>query len=149
MGVRARKLVEIIIPYMRVVCFVFIFFIVFTFFVAYNINYAANQSGISEDYSIYFLCLFGLLEINGSVIWPWECQLGSSASASVSLAMLKGFALSCLGVLVAFNWLSWSVIKHWAILLSTILGLVWTRDRLLLTKLWDLVYSVDNSLFAA
>jgi len=53
-----------------------------------------------------------------------------------------------LGVLVAFNWLSWSVIKHWAILLSTILGLVWTRDRLLLTKLWDLVYSVDNSLFA-
>jgi len=107
MAIRLRKIVDVIIPYIRLLLFVFIFFMVFAFFIAYVINNAANEGNITSGYEQYFTCLAG-----GTFTPVTECQLSSDVS-NFSLVMLKGFALSCLGLLLFGTFLSWAILKHW------------------------------------
>ena len=107
MAIRLRKIVDVIIPYIRLLLFVLIFFMVFAFFIAYVINNAANEGNITSGYEQYFTCLAGSTYTQVS-----NCQLSGDVS-NFSLVMLKGFALSCLGLLLFGTFLSWAIFKHW------------------------------------
>ena len=120
MAIRLRKIVDVIIPYIRLLLFVFIFFMVFAFFIAYVINNAANEGNITSGYEQYFTCLAG-----GTFTPVTECQLSSDVS-NFSLVMLKGFALSCLGLLLFGTFLSWAILKHWIALFKAF-GLLFIR----------------------
>lgn len=107
LAIKLRKVKDVIVPYIRILFFVFIFFMVFGFFTAYVINDAANHASIASGYEQYYDCL------SGDTYTPvQDCQLSDSVS-NIDLVMLKGFAVSCLGLLLFFNFLSWELLVHW------------------------------------
>ena len=121
------------VPYTRVIIFIFIFFLVISLFVAYVINNAANESTITTGYELYYECITG-----ASYTPPDECTLDSSVS-SYPLVMLKGFAVSCLGFLLFFNFMSWTVLKHWGKIFVGIFEVLRKRNKKALEHLFSLV----------
>jgi len=132
-AIRLKKLREVVVPYVRLLFFILIFFIVFTFFIAYNINEAANQSTITDGYSAYLECLsFGTQTVVS------ECSLSSDVT-NFPLVILKGLALSCLGALLFFNFLSWALIKQWYLVFKGIYKLARNTDMQRLKMLLHLI----------
>ena len=139
---RVRKLKVVLIPYIRLLLFVFEFFLVFALFCAYVINNAANNGTITSGYEAYYQCLSGATPTPVS-----ECQLSTDVS-NFPLVMLKGFALSCLGVLLFFTFMSWSLIRHWWRLFWALGRALWTRQKGDFGTLWNLVAHVEQTTLA-
>ena len=132
-AIHLRKVKDVIIPYIRMLLFIFVFFLVFTLFCAYVINNAANEGTISSGYESYYQCL------SGATPTPVDqCQLSSDVS-NYSLVMLKGFALSCLGLLLFFTFLSWQLFYHWYKIFRALFRIVYRRDKASLMKFVYLV----------
>ena len=123
LAIRLRKIKEVIIPYVRMLLFVFNFFLVFALFCAYIINNAANAGTITNGYEAYYLCLSGSTPTPTS-----DCQLDGDVS-NYPLVMLKGFAISCLGLLLFFTFLSWRLFYHWFKLFKAIFLVFQKRDK--------------------
>ena len=134
-AINLRKIKDVIIPYIRMLLFIFVFFLVFTLFCAYVINNAANEGTITSGYESYYQCLSGATSTPVD-----ECQLSSDVS-NYSLVMLKGFALSCLGLLLFFTFLSWQLFYHWYKIFKAIFRLLYRRDKASLMKFVYLVGS--------
>ena len=111
-AIKVRKLKAVVVPYIRILLFVFIFFLVFAFFIAYVINNAANEGSVTEGYDAYYTCLSGGETYNTLPVSPSTCQLSDSVS-NYNLVMLKAFAVSCVGVLLSLTFFSWELIRHW------------------------------------
>ena len=110
LSIKIRKFPKVVLLNVRILFFIFIYFMVFAFFIAYIINDTANSSNISTAYEEYFTCLTGY-----SYTPPADCSLSGDA-VNIPLVMLKGFAVSSLGVLLFVNFLSWDLIKQWYLL---------------------------------
>ena len=124
LAVQLRKFKEVVIPYLRLLFFVFIYFLVFCLFLAWEINDGANESNIVSGYEAYFNCLAGL-------VWPPSnapCVLSDTVS-NYNLVMLKGFAVSCLGFLIFFNFISWGVVKQLGYICIALFHFLKTRDK--------------------
>ena len=98
-----RKMKNLIYLYVRLLIFVLLYLILFVFISVYNIQYSSNSSEINSGYEAYYQCL--LFQAN-------DCSLSDSIT-NYNLVMLKGFAISSLGVLLFFLFLSWDVILFW------------------------------------
>lgn len=147
MAIRLRKIVDVVVPYLRLLFFVFIYFMVFTFFIAYVINNAAHESDITEGYQNYYTCLSGT-----TFTQIGDCHLSDNVS-NFPLVILKGFALSILGLMLFFNFLSWPLIYHWYKLGKALFFdfLVKRRDKDGMTKVMNMmvresVYTTSSSL---
>ena len=132
-AIRLRKIAEVVVPYTRVIIFIFIFFLVISLFVAYVINNAANESTITSGYELYYECISGT-----TFTPPSQCALDSNVS-SYPLVMLKGFAASCLGFLLFFNFMSWTVLKHWGNIFVGIFEVLRKRNKKALEHLFSIV----------
>jgi len=121
---RVRKFKEALVPYIRLLLFVFSYFLVLTLFSAYTINNSANSDKISSGYASYYQCLSGTTFTPAS-----QCELDSDVS-NYPLVMLRGFALSILGTLLFFIFF-WSpqLLVHWYRIGKAIWKFVVTRDR--------------------
>jgi len=122
MAIKVRKFPTVLLVHIRVLFFILIYFMIFSFFLAYIINDGANNSTIASAYESYFTCLTGY-----SYTPQADCALSDSAT-NISLVMLKGFAVSCLGVLLFINFLSWDLIKQWYVLAAGVFLALRDRD---------------------
>jgi len=99
-----RKVKKMIWLYLRLTIFILLYLILFVFIFAYNINFAANSSNINSAYEAYYECL---------LYGEPNCSLSDSITG-YNLVMLKGFAISSLGVLLFCLFvISWDVIRFW------------------------------------
>ena len=146
-AVKARKLKNIILPYMRVLLFIFEFLLIFGLFVAYHIHYSVNASDIYYSYGEYYACLSGVNAAANSLFAdPSDC---SPVSVSPSLVMMQSFAISCFGLLLFFTFTSWDTVRHWGALFATVAAVIWRRNKLDLLKLWNLVGTSEVTLSPA
>jgi len=132
LAIKLRKMTSVIIPYSRVLLFVCIFFMVYSFFIAYVINNAANEGEITSGYEAYYECL---PQLPGA---PPVCSLSDNVS-NFPLVILKGFAISCLGGLLFFTFLSWQMVAHWWKILRAIFLVLKERRRQEAVGLFHLV----------
>jgi len=117
-------------PYLRVLLFIFSIFLVVTLFSVYCINNAANASTINSGYQQYYACI-GTSAVSGTI-----CELDSNV-ANYSLVMLKGFAISVLGVLLFFIFTSPQLFVHWFHVFQAIYRLMRERDKAAVMNLWQ------------
>jgi len=112
--VTLKKLTTLIILYLRLCIFILLFLFLFIVIFAYNIQVAANQSTINTGYSVYYQCL----------IYAGNCSLDDSVS-NYNLVMLKGFAISSLGVfLFIIFFFSWDSLKfYYGVIKMVVLGI--------------------------
>ena len=124
-----RKVKKLLLLYVRLSIFIFLYLILFVFITAYNIQYATNNSNINDGYESYYQCLlFG--EPN--------CSLSDSI-ANYNLVMLKGFAISSLGVLLFCIFISWDVILFWYNLFKGFYVIARHRNKDNLVALFNMV----------
>jgi len=124
-----RKVKKLVLLYVRLSIFIFLYLILFVFITAYNIQYATNNSNINDGYESYYQCLlFG--EPN--------CSLSDSIT-NYNLVMLKGFAISSLGVLLFCIFISWDVILFWYNLFKGIYVIARHRNKDNLVALFNMV----------
>ena len=89
---------------LRLFLFICLFLTLFVFIFSYTINFANNESAIDQGYNTYYTCL---IEGTGE-----DCSLDDSLTND-SLIFLKSFAISSLGILLFFLFLSWDVSRFW------------------------------------
>ena len=98
-----RKVKKLVLLYLRLFVFILLYLVLIIFITAYYIHNATNQDHINTGYEDYYLCLlYGL---------P-NCTLDDSVT-NYNLVMLKSFAISSLGLLLFFLFLSWDVLVFW------------------------------------
>ena len=98
-----RKVKKLVLLYLRLFVFILLYLVLIIFITAYYIHNATNQDHINNGYENYYLCLlYGL---------P-NCSLDDSVT-NYNLVMLKSFAISSLGLLLFFLFLSWDVLLFW------------------------------------
>ena len=98
-----RKVKKLVLLYLRLFVFILLYLVLIIFITAYYIHNATNQDHINNGYENYYLCLlYGL---------P-NCSLDDSVT-NYNLVMLKSFAISSLGLLLFFLFLSWDVLVFW------------------------------------
>jgi hypothetical protein len=98
-----RKVKKLVLLYLRLFVFILLYLVLIIFITAYYIHNATNQDHINTGYEDYYLCLlYGL---------P-NCTLDDSVT-NYNLVMLKSFAISSLGLLLFFLFLSWDVVVFW------------------------------------
>ena len=139
-AIRLFKWKEVVMPYVRVLLFIFALFFVVALFSAYLINNAANSSTISNGYAAYYGCL------SGTTFTPVsQCQLDSDVS-NYSLVMLKGFAISVFGILLFFIFTSQQLFLHWYHIFAAVVELARSRDKVSVVLLWNQVGSKSVTL---
>ena len=117
--VTVRKIRRLVVLYFRLSIFILMYLILIVFITAYNITTATNQGFISDGYENYYLCLlYGYT----------DCSLDDSVT-NYNLVMLKSFAISSLGLLLFFLFLSWDVIYFWYDLAFSVYYLIIRRTR--------------------
>jgi len=102
--VTIRKLKKLFLLYFRLALFIGLFLVLFVFIFAYYIQYAADEGNITQGYADYYTCL---LSASHAV-----CSLDSSLS-NYNLVMLKGWAISSLGLLLFCLFMSWDLLRFW------------------------------------
>jgi len=103
MAITIRKIKSLAFLYLRLCIFVLLYLTLIVFIMAYNIQNAVNQSSIQNGYEEYYTCLtYGL----------GNCSLDDSVT-NYNLVMLKGFAVSSLGILLSITFISLDVLKFW------------------------------------
>ena len=128
--IKLRKWKEVVMPYLRVLLFIFSLFLVVTLFSIYCINNAANASTINSGYQQYYACI-GTSAVSGTI-----CELDNNV-ANYSLVMLKGFAISVFGVLLFFIFTSPQLFIHWFRVFQAIYRLMRERDKAAVMNLWQ------------
>jgi len=103
------KYKSLILLYLRLFVFIFLYLFLFTVIFAYNIHQARDSDHISQGFSDYFKCL----------IVATDCSLDESVS-NYNLIMLRGWAISALGTLLFFTFLSIESFMFWYRLLKSI-----------------------------
>jgi len=101
--VNLKKVKEMIFLYLRLFIFIFLYLTMFVFIFAYNIEVTNNASSINSGYEAYYQCL---------IYGEPNCSLDDSIS-NYNLVMLKGWAISSLGVLLFLIFMSIDVLKFW------------------------------------
>jgi len=98
-----KKVKAMLLLYLRLFIFIFLYLTMFVFIFAYNINNANNSGSIDSGYQAYYKCLaFG----------EPDCSLDDSVS-NYNLVMLKGWAISSLGLMLFLVFVSVDVLKFW------------------------------------
>jgi len=114
-----KKLTTLIVLHLRIFIFIFLFLFLFTVIFAYNIQVAANQTDINNGYSDYYQCL---------IYAGPDCSLDDSVS-NYHLVMLKGFAISSLGVFIfLIFFFSWDTFKFYYMMARTFCKGIYHRD---------------------
>lgn len=133
--VTIRKVKKLLFLYLRIFIFIIVYLILIIFITAYYIQYARDQDSINTGYEEYYQCLsYGL---------P-NCSLDDSVT-NYNLVMLKAFAISSLGVLLFFVFLSWDIIKFWYDVVLSVFHVIKTRKKSKAVNLINkLVYSSTN-----
>ncbi|KAL6052692.1 Frizzled-10 [Balamuthia mandrillaris] len=94
------------VTYVRIIVFITIFLCLYIFIFAYTIRVETDKEDIEDGYGEYFQCLLR------SETAPY-CELSESVH-NFSLAMLKSFAYSSLGLLLFLNFcLSQGILHFW------------------------------------
>jgi len=101
--VTIRKMKKLLFLYLRLFIFIFLYLILIVFIMAYYIQNANNQAEINQGYQIFYQCL---------AYGQPNCSLDDTIT-NYNLVMLKSFAISSLGLLLFFVFLSWDVMKFW------------------------------------
>ncbi|KAL6052867.1 hypothetical protein QOT17_018331 [Balamuthia mandrillaris] len=110
-GMREYK--KTMIAYVRIIVFISIFLCLYIFIFAYTLRVETDKEDIEEGYGAYFRCLLN------SQTGPY-CELSESVH-NYSLAMLKSFAYSSLGLLLFLNFcLSQGIMNYWARFFSNV-----------------------------
>ncbi|KAL6052870.1 Frizzled-9, variant 3 [Balamuthia mandrillaris] len=95
-----------IVAYVRIIVFISIFLCLYIFIFAYTVRVETDKEDIEEGYGDYFRCLLN------SETAPY-CELSESVH-NFSLAMLRSFGYSALGLLLFLNFcLSKAIIRFW------------------------------------
>ncbi|KAL6052864.1 Frizzled-10 [Balamuthia mandrillaris] len=101
-----KELKKTAATYIRIIVFITIFLCLYIFIFAYTLRVETDKEDIEEGYGAYFRCALN------SETAPY-CELSESVH-NFSLAMLKSFAYSSLGLLLFLNFcLSQGIIHFW------------------------------------
>ncbi|KAL6052694.1 Frizzled-9 [Balamuthia mandrillaris] len=101
-----KELKKTAATYIRIIVFITIFLCLYIFIFAYTLRVETDKEDIEEGYGDYFRCLLN------SQTGPY-CELTESVH-NYSLAMLKSFAYSSLGLLLFLNFcLSQGILHFW------------------------------------
>lgn len=130
--VTIRKVKKLVLLYLRLFVFILVYLILFVFITAYYIQYARDEGSINDGYAQYYQCL--------SYGEP-NCSLDDSVT-NYNLVMLKSFAISALGILLFFVFISWDVLKFWWDIMRSLFFMIKTRKKSYATVLfYKLAYS--------
>ena len=116
--VTLRKFRKLLMLYLRLFLFIFLYLILIVFIFAFTIQYTSNETSIENMYSQYYTCL---IEAGDT------CSLDSSLT-NYNLIMLKGFAISSLGLLLFLLFISWDVSRFWFLLARSLVFAVIRRS---------------------
>ena len=105
-----RKIKKLMLLNIHLLVFALLYLVLFVFIFAYTIQRSSDERDIDQGYSNYYLCL---IQGGGPT-----CSLDPSLS-DYNLVMLKGWATSSLGLLLAFLFCSWDLIIFWFQLVKT------------------------------
>lgn len=132
---KAGRMAQIVLPYLRLLLFVFLYLFIFALYFAETLN-REQQQDWERGYKDYFLCLMGLTKVASS-----DCALldNKNVATNNSLALVRGFAISSLGLFLFFTITSVDTFKLWITLLWTIMQTIWKRDRMGLIKIGHLL----------
>jgi len=111
---------KLLLLYLRLFIFIFLYLILIVFIMSYYIQNANNQGEINQGYETYYQCL---------TYGQPNCSLDDTVT-NYNLVMLKGFAISSLGLLLFFLFLSWDVMKFWWELGQSLYYLILRRDKM-------------------
>jgi len=117
--VTIRKVKKLLFLYLRLFVFIFLYLLLIVFIMAYYIENANNQGSINDGYETYYQCL---------AYGQPNCSLDDSVT-NYNLVMLKSFAISSLGLLLFFCFISWDVILFWYELGVSVYYLIQQRTR--------------------
>ena len=130
--VTIRKVKKLVLLYFRLFVFILVYLILIVFITAYYIQYARDEGSINDGYAQYYQCL--------SYGEP-NCSLDDSVT-NYNLVMLKSFAISSLGILLFFVFISWDVLQFWWDIMRSIYFMIKTRKMSYATVLfYKLAYS--------
>ena len=128
--VTLRKFKKLLMLYLRLFLFICLYLILFIFIFAYTIQFTANENAINDMYSTYYTCL---IEAGGDT-----CSLDSSLTY-YNLIMLKGFAISSLGLLLFILFISWDVSRFWFFLARSLVSTIIRRSPKEAVSLYKMV----------
>jgi len=130
--VTIRKVKKLVLLYFRLFVFILVYLILIVFITAYYIQYARDEGSINDGYAQYYQCL--------SYGEP-NCSLDDSVT-NYNLVMLKSFAISSLGILLFFVFISWDVLQFWWDIMRSLYFMIKTRKMSYATVLfYKLAYS--------
>jgi len=139
--IKLRKLV--FVTYWRLIIFIFIFLFIYSFIFSYVITTTADSSDISDGYASYFVCL--IAGPSATITGSCESTYRDEKVSNYNLTMLKGFAVSCLGVLLFFNFITTALLLHWYRLCKALVMVCQSRKLSNFQKVFHLITNTTLS----
>ena len=130
-----KKITKLLMFYPRLLLFLFLFLVMFIFIVAYNIQVANNSSAINQGYADFYTCL---------LLGATTCSLPNDVT-NYNLVMLKAWAISSLGTLLFFIFLSWDVLVFWFKLVKMPIMAFINKNPKEALEIWKMVAFVKSS----